>query len=171
MNSSLPLPRPSMAVSLMQWPSQLLDSVIGRPQKSEPLMTIFDNLPEEAAALQVCDVPFFQTELDMQGKHHLASIDIICNHDRHMCLHSMLIKSLRSIWSQVARIMAGTLVTELFLVESLMGCTLSAAACSVCLAATAMVCFSLKTPISLLVICRSPHAESVYGSWREMLQM
>lgn len=43
--NSLPLPRPSMALTLMQWPSQLLDSVIGRPQKSAPLTTIFDNYP------------------------------------------------------------------------------------------------------------------------------
>lgn len=49
--NSLPLPRPSMAVTLMQWPSQLLDSVIGRPQRSEPLTTILDNYPgpEEAS--------------------------------------------------------------------------------------------------------------------------
>ena len=92
-------------------------------------------------------------------------------HDRPMPLHSMLIKSLKTMWSQVTRVMAEILVTDLFLVESLVACMLSAGAYSTCLAATAMVCFSMKTPISPLVLCRSPPSKSAYSSWLEMLQM
>ena len=47
---SLPFPRPSMTLNLMQWPSQLLDSVIHRPTKGETLPSIPDALSSAEVA-------------------------------------------------------------------------------------------------------------------------